>query len=388
MASADSIEHEVLRRYGDGADQMEPGLCCPIEYDRAYLELLPREILEKDYGCGDPSKHVHEGETVLDLGSGAGKICYILSQRVGPAGRVIGVDFNDRMLALARKYQDEMAGKIGYANVEFRKGMIQDLALSSDKVQAWLDANPVQSVEDTFALDTECDRLRKDEPLVADESIDVVVSNCVLNLVRTEQKEQLFREMSRVLKPGGRAVISDIVCDEDPPPEMLNDPELWSGCISGAFREDAFLKMFEQAGFQGVRILERGEDPWQTIQGIEFRSMTVEATRMDAGEELDLNQAVVYRGPWKKVQDDFGNVYLRGERMAVNDRQYRRLTTEHGPYADEVIPIEPRHPVPPEQAQAFGDRQTRPRHPRETKGDEYHHTATPESDCCGGKSCG
>ena len=191
----DHVESEVLRRYGDGAEAVEAGLCCPVEYDTQYLEILPQEIIEKDYGCGDPSKHVHEGETVLDLGSGAGKICYILSQKVGPKGQVIGVDFNDRMLNLAKKYREEMAEKIGYANVEFRKGKIQDLALNLDRVDRWLTDHPVQTVEDVHQLEAHCEHLRLAQPLVTTESVDVIVSNCVLNLVRTEQKKQLFGEI-------------------------------------------------------------------------------------------------------------------------------------------------------------------------------------------------
>ncbi len=100
-----SIDKEVRERYAEGAEACESSLCCPIDYDAKHLEILPKEILERDYGCGDPSIWVGEGETVLDLGSGGGKICYILSQKVGPSGRVIGVDFNDPMLNLAKKYQ-------------------------------------------------------------------------------------------------------------------------------------------------------------------------------------------------------------------------------------------------------------------------------------------
>ena len=136
------VEGEVRRRYGEGARQREAALCCPTSYDAKYLKVLPTEILERDYGCGDPSEYVGEGETVLDLGSGAGKICYILSQRVGPEGAVIGVDVNDEMLALARQYQDEMADRIGHGNVSFRKGRIQDLALDLDRAQAWLASHP------------------------------------------------------------------------------------------------------------------------------------------------------------------------------------------------------------------------------------------------------
>jgi ubiquinone/menaquinone biosynthesis C-methylase UbiE len=271
------IEAEVLRRYEAGAEEAEAGLCCPVQYDKARLDLLPREIVEKDYGCGDPSRYVESGETVLDLGSGAGKICYILAQVVGPAGRVIGVDFNGRMLALARTYQDEMAQKLGYANVRFLKGKIQDLALDLDLLEAWIVEQPATISEDRQAVETRCSELRAERPLIADDSVDVVVSNCVLNLVRPEDKRQLFREMHRVLKPSGRAVISDIVCDRDPTPAILNDPELWSGCISGAFREDLFPQAFRKAGFATTEVLDRQDEPWKVIDGVEFRSVTVRA---------------------------------------------------------------------------------------------------------------
>ena len=162
------------------------------------------------------------------------------------------------------------------------------------------------------------------------------MSNCVLNLVATEQKAELFSEMHRVLRHGGRCVISDIVCDEEPSEEMQNDPDLWSGCISGAFREDDFLQRFERAGFCGVEILERQVEPWQVVKGIEFRSMTVRAYKSGEGPRLDRNQAVVYRGPWKEVIDDEGRAFRRGDRVSVCDRTFELYTKASGPYASQV----------------------------------------------------
>lgn len=388
---AASLEHEVRDRYARGAAAVEPGLCCPTtEYDAQYLKLLPREIIEKDYGCGDPSTHAREGDVVVDLGSGAGKVCYILAQKVGPTGRVIGLDFNDVMLSLARKYEDEIAGKLGYRNFEFRKARIQDMSLDLDQAAVWLSEHPVASVEQVDAYREFCDEIRRAKPLIADNSVDLIVSNCVLNLVRTDEKEQLFREMYRVLRPGGRVVISDIVCDEDPTAAIISDPHLWSGCISGAFREDRFLEMFEEAGFYGIEALKRQAEPWQTIDGIEFRAMTIRACKGMDGPCLDCNQAVVYTGPWKHVRDDDGHTFYRGKRMAVCEKTYRLMTDPNGPYTSQVIGIDPTVPVPLDDAAPFNCSPNTVRSARQTKGIDYHDTRLgsgspgcgPDPTCC------
>ncbi len=382
-----NIESEVKIRYQEGAREQQPSLCCPTEYEGNYLQILPEEIVAKDYGCGDPTRYVNEGETVVDLGSGAGKNCYILAQKVGAAGKIIGVDFNDEMLSLARKYQDEITAKVGYHNTEFVKGKIQDLKLPLDTVQAWLNNNPIHSLDDVAKYELECDRLRQTETLIANDTVDVVISNCVLNLVRPQDKEQLFKEIYRVLKRGGRAVISDIVCDEEPTEKILNDPELWSGCIAGAFREDNFLKMFEAAGFYGIEILKREETPWQVIDGVEFRSMTIRAYKGKEGECLERKQAVVYKGPWKQVQDDDGHIYCRGERMAVCDKTYHILTSANSPYQKDMIAIAPYENIPLEEAEIFNCKNKAIRHPKETKGSEYNLTNTSNDDCCPSGEC-
>lgn len=381
------VEHAVRERYGAGAKAREEALCCPTSYDPKYLKILPAEILERDYGCGDPSAHVGPGETVLDLGSGAGKICYILSQKVGGDGRVIGVDINDEMLALARRYQSELAEKIGYDNVEFRKGRIQDLGLPVDQADAWLATHPIRTTEDLAAFEDECGRLRRERPLVGSDGVDVIVSNCVLNLVKTEQKAGLFAEMFRVLRKGGRCVISDIVCDEDPTEAIMNDPDLWSGCISGAFREDVFLQMFEDAGFHGVEILKREDEPWQTVDGIEFRSITVRAYKGKQGPCVERNQAVVYLGPWKRVVDDDNHTLHRGQRMAVCDKTFKIYTDPQGPYTGQVAGIRPLDEVPLEEAAQFNCRASATRHPRVTKGLDYGVTTEAAGPCSEGGDC-
>src|SRR5262245_39697395 len=251
-----NLEAAVLQRYGNAAREVEACLCLPVSYDEALLKVIPDEILEKDYGCGDPTRHIHEGETVLDLGSGSGKACYIISQIIGAKGKVIGVDFNPPMLALARKYQTSIGAKLGFHNVEFRRGKIQDLRTDLELVDQYLERNPVRSVGDLARLEEFQNSIRRAQPLIDDESIDLLVSNCVVNLVRPEDKKQLFAEMYRVLKRGGRIVVSDIVSDEEVPAHLAADPDLWSACVSGAFQEEEFLRAFEEAQFHGMTIEE------------------------------------------------------------------------------------------------------------------------------------
>ncbi len=374
-------ESAVYQRYSAAADRVEPALCCPVTYPQDLLAIVPQEIIERDYGCGDPTPHVREGETLVDLGSGAGKLCYLTAQVVGPRGRVIGVDCNCEMLALARKHRQSVGRQLGYMNVEFRYGLIQDLQLDLDLLNTELQQRPIANPQDWLALRSLEERLRQSQPLVASDTADCVVSNCVLNLVRQQDRRQLFTEIFRVLKRGGRAAISDIVADEEVPDHLRCDPELWSGCISGAYREDRFLEAFEEAGFHGIQIAQRQQQPWRTVEGIEFRSVTVLAYKGKQGPCLERNQAVIYRGPFKRVEDDDGHVFHRGERTAVCDKTFRLLQQE--PYAGKFDPVEPRHTVPLEIAEPFDCRRSVRRHPRETKGQEYRVTTEAAGPCCG-----
>jgi ubiquinone/menaquinone biosynthesis C-methylase UbiE len=319
------VRDGVQDRYGAGAQAVEAALCCPVDYNPQYLEIIPQDVLDRDYGCGDPSRYVREGETVLDLGSGGGKICFIASQIVGPKGRVIGVDMTDEMLALARENAPIIADRVGYANVEFRRGHIEDLKLDLDALDTWLSKNPVKSAKDMEAMDAEILRMKSELTMIADNSVDVIVSNCVLNLVSDTKKKQLFAEMFRVLKVGGRVAVSDIISDEESPEEMKNDERLWSGCISGALTELGFIEALEDAGFHGITVDKFEMEPWQIVEGIEFRSATYLAYKGKQGECLEKNQAVIYKGPWRQVQDDDGHVFMRGERSAVCEKTFNLM---------------------------------------------------------------
>ena len=378
-------ESAVKERYASGAQKPEAALCCPVEYDPQYLKAIPQEVIERDYGCGDPSQHLWPGETVLDLGSGTGKICFIASQVVGPQGRIIGVDMTDEMLEVARRNAPVVAGTVGYGNVEFRKGRIQDLGLDLERLDAALRERPITDAASFLKADELAAELRLKHPLVADQSVDVVVSNCVLNLVDSRAKGQLFEEIFRVLKIGGRAVISDIVSDEAVPEHLQNDPALWSGCISGALTEDGFLAAFQKAGFYGIRILKRDTQAWQTVEGIEFRSVTIEAFKGKQGPCFERNQAVIYKGPFKEVLDDDNHRMERGGRYAVCDKTYNLY--RKAPYAEYFEFIEPLTPIALADAKPFDCSHTALRHPKETKGQEYNATIEATSCCADGGCC-
>src|SRR6266508_3937268 len=165
-------ESIVRQRYAAGAKERAEKLCCPVNYESAYLSVIPQEVIERDYGCGDPSRYLREGETVLDLGSGTGKICFIAAQIVGPNGKVIGVDMTDEMLEVARRNAPNVAERLGYANVEFRKGRIQDLALDLELLDRQLKEHPISDATSFLAADEVAQELRVRQPLVAGESID------------------------------------------------------------------------------------------------------------------------------------------------------------------------------------------------------------------------
>ena len=247
----------VEARYGAAAHEQEACLCTPVGFDPALLRVIPDAVVERDYGCGDPTRWVKQGDRVLDLGSGSGKNAFICSQIVGKSGSVTGVDRNDDMLVLSRSAIPVVASAVGFDNVRFVSGAIEAL-----------DAPAVAG-----------------GPLIADASMDVVLSNCVLNLVNPSSRDRLLANIRRVLAPGGRVAISDIVCDQVVPLRLQQDPDLWSGCISGAWQEQDFLEAFEALGFEQVRYAERSEKPWREVEGIAFRAVTLVGSLPDEGQK-------------------------------------------------------------------------------------------------------
>ena len=230
MNNPSEIKEHVRAEYGQAARQAKNGkpCCCgtgsllegdaldPITgnlYGTDETSGLPAEAVRASFGCGNPTAlaTIQPGETVLDLGSGGGIDVFLSARRVGPTGKVYGLDMTDEMLALARENQQ----KAGVLNVEFLKGDIEQMPLP-------------------------------------DNTVDVIISNCVINL--SPDKDQVFKEAFRVLKPGGRLAVSDIVVRGTMPQEIRHSVELWAGCVAGALEEAVYLAKLQQAGFEQTSI--------------------------------------------------------------------------------------------------------------------------------------
>ncbi|MFN2431687.1 MAG: methyltransferase domain-containing protein [Gemmatimonadota bacterium] len=284
----------VRQFYGAAAEAPRPELCCPTEYDASAVGHIPSDVVDRFYGCGSPVANagVQPGETVVDLGSGAGIDVFIAAKLVGPSGRAIGVDMTERMLSVARENQPLVAAALGYDVVEFRDGFLEQI--------------PVES-----------------------RSVDLITSNCVINL--SPDKPRVFEEMWRILKDHGRIVISDIVSGRDVPPHLKVNPRLWGECLVGALTCEAFLAGLERAGFYGLTILERVF--WKEVEGYSFFSVTVQGFKHDktAGCVFQGHRAV-YLGPGKAFVDEEGHLFPRNEPFQVCTDTVARLVRP--PYKD------------------------------------------------------
>ncbi len=299
--SACVLSEEMIERsrgtvrefYGHAADQPQAELCCPIRPDESDLAHIPREVIERFYGCGSPvaDAALVPGETTVDLGSGAGIDCFIAAKKVGPEGRVYGVDMTDAMLRVATECQPRVAAALGWDVVEFRRGFLEAIPLDAG-------------------------------------TADVVTSNCVINL--SPDKTRVFGEIWRVLKDHGRTVIADIVADREVPPKVRADGKLWGECIGGALTEDAFLAALERAGFYGVSILKRIF--WREVEGCRFSSITARGYKFEKKMGCTyVGQYAVYLGPLKAGIDEEGHLFPRGVPVEVCTDTAAKLS--HAPYA-------------------------------------------------------
>jgi arsenite methyltransferase len=270
------LKDAVRQKYGEAALRVNTGgsSCCggapgvagcadPITsnlYDSDQASLIPQEAVLASLGCGNPTALaiINAGETVLDLGSGGGIDVLLSAKRVGPTGKAYGLDMTDEMLALARENQC----KSGIDNVEFLKGEIESIPLP-------------------------------------DNSVDVIISNCVINL--SGDKDKVLREAFRVLKPGGRFAVSDVVVRGDVPPEVRRSMELWVGCIAGALRDYDYAAKLAKAGFD---------------------SIDIEATRVynvDDARQFLVGEGIDADAIAPQVQDKFISAFIRAVKPAVKD---------------------------------------------------------------------
>jgi len=258
------LKRVVREKYGEAALRVHAGgsSCCdPITsglYDSAQTRELPQEAVLASLGCGNPTAltQLHPGETVLDLGSGGGIDVLLSARRVGPSGKAYGLDMTDEMLALARENQR----KAGAENVEFLKGEIENIPLP-------------------------------------DNSVDVIISNCVINLAG--DKDRVLREAFRVLKPGGRFAVSDVVTHGDVPAAVRQNMLLWVGCIAGALEDREYIAKLTAAGFDQIEI-----EPTRVYDIEDARAFL-------SGQGVDVDAIA------PQVEGKFMSAFIRATRPAV-----------------------------------------------------------------------
>ncbi|MEQ8967242.1 MAG: methyltransferase domain-containing protein [Azospirillaceae bacterium] len=293
------------------------------DYDSLFMGRVPEAVAAAEFGCGNPTRHLRAGDTVLDIGCGAGMNCYIAAQAVGATGRVIGADFTPAMLEIARGNREAFAAQVpDAAPMDYVLASANDLTLDLEWANGWLADNPVRSTAEMDAYMNAVAEARRTRPAVADASVDIVISNCVINLLDDTAKVDVFKEMFRVLKPGGRFAISDNVSNRPVPEELKADTVLWSACYAGVLQEQAFYDALEAAGFVNIRVEMRNPEPAKVVDDLLFYAVTVVGEKAEAPAFRGALPKVLYRGPNKAIIGDSGKVYRRGrvEPLAPQDR--------------------------------------------------------------------
>jgi len=269
--------------YSLAAEKVNKDIINPFYYEETQVAHIPIKCRKRSYGCGSPVSdcELNKGEVLVDLGSGSGLECFIAAPKVGELGKVYGIEMSKTMLDLAREAQIEVVKNIGFNNISFLQGYLEDIPL-----------------EDGMA--------------------DVVISNCVINL--SPDKRKTFTEIRRILKPGGRLLISDIACDELIPLNIQYNEKLRGECIGGAMHEKQLFYMLENLDFQMIYLKKRF--PYRIVKGFTFYAVTYSAYKK--GKEK--KKEVVYRGPYKAIITDENEIIHRGIKSEI----YSELNEDSG----------------------------------------------------------
>lgn len=305
------MKHEVVQDYYgkelQGSEDLKTDACCTLEslpdYIKPIMAKIHPEVSSKYYGCGLVAPELLDGMKILDLGSGSGQDCYVLSALVGEQGSVVGIDMTDEQLSVANQYIDYHRDVFGYQknNVKFLKGYIEKL----------------------------------DELGLEDESFDIIVSNCVINL--SPDKQAVLEQAYRLLKPGGELYFSDVYADRRVPAQLVADPVLYGECLSGALYWNDFLALAKEAGFSDPRLVEDrplGIDNPEVeakISHINFYSATFRLFKLEGLEPSneDYGQTVTYKGSVSNNGAVFSldkhSQFFSGESVSVSGNTYRML---------------------------------------------------------------
>lgn len=281
ISLASDVGHSSVREfYAQAALTANTDIINPLAPAQNAADFVPDSAKEHSYGCGSPVTDgaPQKGETLVDLGSGGGIECFMASDSVGRSGRVFGIDMTDEMLQLANDAKEEVAERLGYGNVEFKKGFLEQIPLE-------------------------------------DEQTDVVISNCVINL--SPDKRMTYQEIYRILKPGGRLVVSDIITDTAIPATIRNNVRYRGECLGGAMQQEELVAMMEAAGFASIRFIKRF--PYRQVEGMNFFSLTYEAIKpvIMLGEQVQ----AIYRGPHGAIYTESGKLLVKGRVTKVTAQE-------------------------------------------------------------------
>ena len=284
LGTADNDSITTIKNfYSAAVKDAKKDILNPVCYDPSVISHIPEKFRFRGYGCGSPVNDagIKKGDTVADLGCGSGVECFIASALTGKTGQVIGVDMLDPMLNIAKEAQPQVAKNLGYSNVDFRKGYLESLPADTD-------------------------------------TVDVVTSNCVMNL--SVNKRRSYAEIFRILKPGGRLVISDVVAETEPDPAIRNNETLKGECIAGALTIKHLMALLEETGFEDISLVKRFF--YREVQGHPFFSLTFTAAKPAKTDDMT---DVIYRGPLPYIVTDDGTLLEKGIKTSVSRHRAESL---------------------------------------------------------------